>query len=155
MRSGILFIFVLWLVFSCQEIKNCELESSTDYLITNFYRSDTSVQTSKTVAFTSIKSLESPYYLTSVLDTVDDDTLSAMVLFLNSEVKKTTYIFETESLDYELTIEYTPHLRIYYEECDPVFSYKIDTAYSDQFDSVVVVNPTLDWEVTKNLELYL
>ena len=94
------------------------------------------------------------FYISSTQDTINDDTISVTGLFLNPVNESVTYIFETDSIDYDLTMEYTEHLRIYYDECDPVYSYKIDTAYSTTFDSVVIINPALDKIVPGNVEIY-
>lgn len=143
-------------MISCQEIKDCDLESSRDYAIIGFFEADSVEKENKTVAFSSIYSPDyNLYYISSVADTLDDDTVSATGLYLYSEAEIITYAFNTDSINYELTIEYTPHLRIYYDECDPVYSYKIDTAYSNEFDSVAILYKPLDeYQTVQNLEVY-
>ncbi|MFH6983921.1 hypothetical protein [Marinoscillum luteum] len=150
MRSGIVLMLGVWLVISCHEIKDCTLETSTDYAIVRFYRADTTVKTVKEVAFSKIYEPVSGYYISSM-----EDTVVAIGLFLNPADTRVTYLFETDSIDYELTMEYKPHLRIYYDECDPVYSFRLDTAYSPNFDSVDMVNNVLDKVVVTNLEIYL
>ncbi|WP_421892229.1 hypothetical protein [Marinoscillum sp.] len=150
MRSGIVLMLGVWLAVSCQEIKDCTLETSTDYSIVRFYRADTTVRTVKEVAFGKIYIAGDPDNILSM-----NDTVVVTGLFLNPADTRVTYLFETDSIDYELTMEYKPHLRIYYDECDPVYSYKLDTAYSPNFDSVVMVNNVLDKVVSTNLEIYL
>ena len=156
MRKGFLIITVVWAVFSCQEIKDCELETSRDYALVGFYEADSVDKEVKTVAFTQIAATDyHRYYISNVTDTLDDDTITATYLPLYSEAESITYSFDTDSLNYLLTIEYTLHLRIYYDECEPVFSYIIDTAYSDQFDSVAVIFDTpSDYQTGYNLEVY-
>lgn len=155
MWRGSLLITALWLGISCQEIKDCTLETSTDFAIARFYHVDSAEQQSKTVAFRSITEQDvTDFYLTSMSDTLDDDTLNAIGLFINPQVEQVTYLFATDTINYELTLEYTPHLRIYYEECDPVYSFQLDTAYSTQFDSVVITNKFLDKIVPTNVEIY-
>ncbi|MEQ8583936.1 MAG: hypothetical protein RIC30_15830 [Marinoscillum sp.] len=156
MRSGIVLMLGVWLAVSCQEIKDCTLETSTDYSVVRFYRADTTVKTVKEVAFMRIYEPDvSNYNISTMEDNIDDDTIVVTGLFLNPADTRVTYLFETDSIDYELTMEYKPHLRIYYDECDPVYSYKLDTAYSPNFDSVAMVNNVLDKVVTTNLEIYL
>ena len=46
---------LIWFAWSCQEIKDCELVTSTDFAIVGFFQSDTNAQVSKTVAFSIIR----------------------------------------------------------------------------------------------------
>ncbi len=154
MRNGIFIIVGVWLAISCQEIKDCELDSSTDYAWVNFYQADSTDKTEKEVAFSLVTETTSNFYLLSTADTVDNDTVSVMGLFMNSETEEVNYIFQTDSQDYDLKIQYIPHLRIYYDECDPVYSFKLDSVYSNTFDSVVIVNRVLDRVVPSNVEIY-
>ncbi len=158
MRNGFILILGLWSVVSCQEIKDCELETSRDYAIVGFYESDSVEKEVKTVAFAKVYApdYDDYYYISSTSDTtLTDDTISATGLYLYSEAETIDYLFETDSINYSLTIEYTPHLRIYYDECDPVYSYKIDTAYSNEFDSVAIIyRPLGEFQTTYNLEVY-
>ena len=157
MRTGFFLIIAIWAAISCQEIKDCELDSSRDYAIVGFYEADSADQYEKTVAFSKIHAPDYDFYAISTITdtTTSDDTISVTGLYLYSEEEIITYAFETDSIDYQLTIEYTPHLRIYYDECDPVYSYKIDTAYSDEFDSVAVIfKPLDDFQTEYNLEVY-
>lgn len=141
---------------SCQEIKDCELQTRTDYAIVGFYQLVEGEKELDTLAFDLITEKNAGlYYLTSIADTVSDDTLSVIGLPLNPADTVVTYVFETDSVNYELTMVYTPHLRIYYEECDPVYSYKLDTVYSSEFDSVAIYNRVMDKVVTSNVEVYL
>tara|TARA_A100001015_G_C14912682_1_gene681089 strand:+ start:782 stop:1252 length:471 start_codon:yes stop_codon:yes gene_type:complete len=155
MRKGFLAIWMVWLAWSCQEIKDCELVTSTDFAIVGFFMADTSEQLAKTVAFSLIReeSVDN-FYISSTQDTIDDDTTEVVGLFLNPVAESVTYIFETDSINYDLTMEYTEHLRIYYDECDPVYSYKLDTVYSSTFDSVAIANRALDKIVPGNVEIY-
>ncbi|HCX20306.1 MAG: hypothetical protein CMB80_06740 [Flammeovirgaceae bacterium] len=157
MRKGLFIVIGVWLaIASCQEIKDCELESSTEYAWINFYEADSLEQYEKTVAFSVVTEESSNFYLYSTLDedTSAYDTTTFMPLWLNSQSNEVHYLFETDSINYELTMLYTPHLRVYYDECEPVYSFKLDTAYSSDFDSVVIVNEVLDWTVGSNVEVY-
>lgn len=147
MRTSLICIIGIWLVISCQEIKECELETSREAAIVRFYSIDT-VENVREVAFDRIDVFNS--YDT----TLQGDTISLIGLPLNPRTKQITYQFTVDTLEYLLTMEYTPHLRIYYDECDPVYSYKLDTAYSNEFDSVVVANKVLDYAVPTNVEIY-
>jgi hypothetical protein len=155
MRLSFLFVFGVWLL-SCQEIKDCELESSTDYAILRYYEADSVSQNTKTVAFINVSEVDvSAYVISSIFDSDStNDTVNAVALFTNPTDTLVKYLFETDSIIYDLTLDYKPHLRILYDECDPVYSYKLDTAYSTNFDSVVVRNNILDREVSTNIEVY-
>lgn len=148
MRKGFLYILGVWLVFSCQEIKDCELETSTDYVIARFYRADTSAQIDSIVFFQRIYELDNATYFGA-------DSTDAIGLPLNPQVEIVNYVIDIDTLGFDLTIEYKPHLRIYYDECSPVYSYKLDTAYSSTFDSVAIVSKNLDKYVNTNIEIYL
>ncbi|WP_421874652.1 hypothetical protein [Marinoscillum sp.] len=154
MRKGFFIIVGVWLAISCQEIKDCELESSREFAIVRFYRADTSVQVTKEVAFSLVTDPQSEYYISSTADTIDDDTVRVMGLWLNPQGTEVNYVMTTDSIDYELKILYTPHLRIYYDECDPVYSFKLDSVYSPNFDSVAIANRVLDLAVPTNVEVY-
>lgn len=155
MKSGLLLVFGIWLMLSCQEIKDCSLESSTDYVIVRYYDADSVDKEVKTVVFSFVGEENNTFsYLSSTADTTDNDTVSLNVLFVNPNDTLVNYIFETDSINYNLTLDYKPHLRIYYDECDPVYSYVLDTAYSSNFDSVVVINNILDRVVDTHIEVY-
>ena len=157
MRKGLFIVIGVWLaIASCQEIKDCELESSTEYAWVYFYEADSVEQYEKTVAFSLVQEESSEYYLFSTLDddTVVYDTTTYMPLLLNGAAHKVKYLFDTDSIQYELTMLYTPHLRIYYDECEPVYSFKLDSVYSPDFDSVVLVNKNVDIAVGTNVEVY-
>ncbi|WP_258100256.1 hypothetical protein [Marinoscillum pacificum] len=157
MRKGLFIVIGVWLaIASCQEIKDCELESSTEYAWVYFYEADSVEQYEKTVAFSLVQEESSEYYLFSTLDddTVAYDTTTYMPLLLNGETHEVKYLFDTDSIQYELTMLYEPHLRIYYDECEPVYSFKLDSVYSPDFDSVVLVNRNVDIAVGTNVEVY-
>lgn len=165
MRAGYILIVAVWAAIGCQEVKKCGLDSSRDYVLVGFYeplQEDSENQEEpedpeqKTVAFSLIYSPEYQFhYISNVADTIDDDTVTAVGLPLPPDAGIITYAFDTDSVNYLLTIEYEPHLRIYYDECDPVFSYRIDTAYSDQFDSIAVVfRPLNDFQPDHNLKVF-
>lgn len=151
------FIIVLffWTLISCTESRYCELASETDYAIVRFYRADTIVKTSRSVAFRSITEAGNQFYLQSMSDTINDDTLNAVALFVNPEVDQTSYIFVTDSITYELDLVYKKSLSIYDVECEPVYRYILDTLQSEQFDRVVLINPFLDLDINTNVEIYL
>lgn len=147
MRTGLVIIIGVWILFSCQEIKDCELESSRDDVIVKFYDIDT-VTNVREVTFDQID-------VFNLTDTsLRNDTITSIGLPLQSQTRQITYMFTIDTLEYDLTMKYTPHLRIYYDECDPIYSYKLDTVYSNEFDSVVLVNKVLDYAVPTNVEIY-
>ncbi len=155
MRKGLVIVGGIWLaVASCQEIKDCALQSSTEFAIIRFYEADSSDQTEKTVAFSLIDEPTSNLVISTMADTDEDDTITAVRLWLDAQASEVNYSFETDSITYELKILYEPHLRIYYDECDPVYSFKLDSVYSPNFDSVVISNRVLDRVVTTNVEVY-
>ena len=157
MRKGLFIVIGVWLaIASCQEIKDCELESSTEYAWVRFYEVDSVEQYEKKVSFSLVKEETSNFYFYSTLndDTTDYDTTSFMPLYFNGDTHEVKYLFDTDSIQYELTMIYTPHLRIYYDECEPVYSFKLDSVYSPDFDSVVLVNKNVDIAVGTNVEVY-
>lgn len=156
MRKGLFIVIGVWLaIASCQEIKDCELESSTEYAIVRFFEADSVEQEpKKKMAFSQVSEPNSFYVISTIADTIKDDTVQVMGLFLNPETTEVNYQFETDSITYELYMAYTPHLRIYYDECEPVSSFKLDSIYSPNFDSVVLVNRILDIGVQTNVEVY-
>ncbi|RED98874.1 hypothetical protein [Marinoscillum furvescens] len=155
MKSGSFIVLGIWLLLACQEIKDCGLESSTDYAIAGYYVADSAEKTPRVAKFNKVYEVGvSNYYISNVEDTIADDSVQLVGLPVYDQAEQVTYIFETDSVDYELDILYKPHLRIYYDNCDPVFSFKLDTVLSTTFDSVVVVNPALDRVVPENIEIY-
>jgi len=151
MRRGSLLIVGIWLVFSCNEIKECDLDTSTDYAIVKFYRGDTTVQTAKTDTVQLIQAIADSIYKFYQADTL---VLSNLNLPLFPESKQITYQLMLDSVNYDLTFYYTPHLRIYYSDCDPVYSYMLDSVFSSTFDSVAIKNKILNINVSSNVELY-
>ena len=96
MRKGLFIVIGVWLaIASCQEIKDCELESSTEYAWINFYEADSLEQYEKTVAFSVVTEESSNFYLYSTLDedTSAYDTTTFMPLWLNSQSNEVHYLF--------------------------------------------------------------
>lgn len=154
MRIG--FVILVWLGISCNEVKDCDLVNSRQYAVVAFYRADTTVQTSKEVAFEIIFESEGKFYVTSMeLDTLEDDTLIAVGLPVNPATNEVNYSFETDSMTFELYLHYRKHLRIYYEECDPVYNFILDSIRGTGFDSVAVIENLLDIQNQINVEIYL
>lgn len=162
LRLSYLPVFISWCAFACQEIKECQLETSSDYAWVKMYEADSASKTLKQeVAFDSVyttgqfvNTFQERFIVTTIADTIEDDTTNVFPVFLYNGGTEITYRFDTDSTDYDLTVRYIPHLRIYDPECDPVYSYKLDTAFSDTFDSVAVVNRVLDMEFSDNVEIY-
>lgn len=154
MRTGI--VLVIWLLISCNEIKDCDLVNSREFAKVTFYRADTTVKTEKEVAFTEIAESGGAFYITSMeQDTTDDDTLFTVDLPVNPAETVVEYRFETDTADFELWLRYRKHLRIYYEECDPVYNFILDSVRATGFDSVVLAAPLLDVQNPTNVEIYL
>lgn len=155
MKSGIFVVLGIWLLLACQEIKDCSLESSTDYAIAGYYVADSAEQYPRVAKFNRVYEQNvTNYYISSITDTIADDSVQLVGLPVYDQAEVVTYIFETDSVTYDLEIRYKPHLRIYYDECDPVYSFRLDTVVSTTFDSVVVINPALDRAVSENIEIY-
>lgn len=149
-------VFLVWLLISCNEIEDCVIASSQDYAIVQFFRSDTTIKTSKDVAFTGIFEQDSMFYLRSMsLDTSKDDTLKIIALPVNPADSVVGYYFFTDSVEYLLRLRYRKQLEIFYDECDPSFSYELEQVYSPNFDSIVLVRTALDRENPVNVEIYL
>lgn len=148
-------VLVVWGLISCKEIKNCQLVEDTNYAIVRFYRADTLPKTVKEVAFLEILENDSTFYIHSMRDTLDDDTLTATAVFINPADTLVRYRFLTDSMDFLLQLTYDRHLRIYDDDCDPVYSFRLKSASSDEFDSVAILNPTLNKNISNNVEIFL
>lgn len=142
------------LVIGCNEIKYCELVPERPVVVIDFFRADTTAKVAKTVAFSIIYPEDSRFYITSIQDTIDDDTLQRVGVLLHPEQLDYTYLFETDSQSFQLKLYYSREAYIYYEDCDPAYRYLLDSVGSNAFDSVAVVNPALIKTANTNVEVY-
>lgn len=148
-------VLLAWMVISCNEIEDCKISSSQDYAVVRFVWADSIPKTIREVAFTGIFEEDSMFYIRSMQDTLDDDTLTALVLPLNPADTEVSYYFFTDSVEYILNLSYSKKIEIFYQDCPPTFNYELDTAYSPNFDSVVVVGKPIESQIPVNVEIYL
>lgn len=164
-------VILAWAVISCNRIEDCEIESSQDFAIVQFFRADTTVKTPKEVSFNYIYEGNEQFYLTvinedSMLVTsyrsprpqdsiVNDTTMIELFLPLNPAENSVNYIFETDTSDIQLTMSYSKNIEIFYDECPPTFNYVIDSVSSIGLDSVVTANKPVDRKIDVNIEIYL
>lgn len=159
-----------WLVISCNHIEDCTISSSQDYAVVRFFWADSTPKTPRPVGFDLMYESNEEFYLSVVEDTFrityqpypplndtirNDTTIMALILPFDPADTMVHYSFETDSMDFHVSMIFSKNFEIYYHDCPPAFNYELDSAYGVGFDSVALINPTIDSQIPVNIELYL
>ncbi|MEP0366043.1 MAG: hypothetical protein ABJN36_14985 [Cyclobacteriaceae bacterium] len=140
-------VFLLFgLALACNEIRECDLDPDVEFAIVGFFNSADS--TEREVAFKS--------FSTSLSDGVSTiDTGTYYQFYLDPTNEEITYYFETDSDTYDMTFTYEINsVNLYSLDCGATFKYDSLQASSNSFDSIAVVGPILNKNITLNVEIY-
>lgn len=165
-------VILAWAVISCNEIEDCKIESSQNFAIVQFFRADTVIPNNiaKEVGFDLMYVADRTFYYYAWEDSIEyrsnpyppedtvhfnDTTVTRFFLPLNPAEDSVTYIFETDTIDYELTMLYSKDIEIFYDECEPTYNYQLEGVRSVGFDTVILSNPSIDRRIKLNVEIYL
>ena len=138
-------LIVFLLVLACNDIKDCDLDENRNFAVVSFYdKSDGTLR--DTLYFNRVISPGYIYEIDSVFGSV------ALPLDPNGEIME--FELETDTLNYDLTVQYSTIVTIPSVECGP--SVKIEDLQwsSSAFDSVALVNPILNYDELINAEIY-
>ena len=139
------FLFIIG-VLGCNEIKECDLDDNRKFAVIEFYHiSDSSIR--DTLIFNQIYNLESPYNF-------GDTILEITGLPLDPSSDFTSFVFETDSGDFDLDFDYKREFSVYDVDCDPSIKFYDLTGSSTAFDSVAIVNPILNRDEFTNVKIY-
>ncbi|MEM9324028.1 MAG: hypothetical protein AAGA85_00160 [Bacteroidota bacterium] len=140
MKYGFL---VLLCCVACTQIPDCSLDPNADVFFVSF--SDDEVNS---FTFTSI---------TNDLITTDyapDSAILAIALPLTETSAVITYRFETDTLEYSLTVGYRSQLNIYGDDCPASVQFlDVEVINYANFDTAFVTNPILTSRIEENIEV--
>jgi len=136
------------IVFSCNDIENCDTNDQLDFFILRFYDLDT--QDPKKVAFQTSSSGfiygEGFYFSDS----------TAIGLPLNPDEASITYQFDSVGTDvtHRLTLSYQTNVSIFDPDCPPSFYYSNLDTVNYTFDSLAIPGTITNNQLTTNVEVY-
>lgn len=141
---------LLFMVFGCNEIEQCQLDPSLDYMVVGFYHvSDSSER--DTLIFNGITASSA----TGNAYQIARDTIFTFALFyLDESATSMNYQFVTDSQSYSMSFRYDVSAFLYGEKCDPTFRFNNLTLESTSFDSIAVIGTVLDRNIPQNVEIY-
>ncbi|MFY0602065.1 MAG: hypothetical protein JXR03_20490 [Cyclobacteriaceae bacterium] len=144
MRKLVVIVFAV--LMGCNEILECELDPNVEYAVVGFYNSADS--TEKEVKFNLVSNSQFAYY----------DALDSGVFFplpLDPSQESITYLFETDSDTYNLTLSYELQaVQLYSLDCGGSFGFDSLKAFTTAFDSTAVIGPTINKNILVNVEVY-
>ena len=139
-------------VMACAPDEICFTDNSTEVRI-DFKRivypdTDSAFTENDTIVFLQITALNTDSIFVQL------DTLSTVVLPLNTGMDETTFLFDTDQESYNLTLNYQRAQRLISAECGP--EQIIDDLLVEQstFDSLAVVQSSLIDPPITNVEIY-
>ena len=146
MRKSTAFLLIAIMMMGCTDIEDCQVDPYRQTLLTLWSHDDVIAFDSITIAgFGRIGN--------------DTDTIATNVLYglpMDFEQNTITYGFYTDSIDYELTLNYSKEIKIFDLSCDPSVRYHGLELISTNLDSAVLVLPELLDNLTnpENIEIY-
>jgi len=171
------FFFVVLLIWSCEEIEDCDIESSQDWAVVRFFYADSTAEVNEEevaiprgIAFDQIYESNESFYIFAIGDSIGyssapfpppgndsivNDSIQGIILPLDPSINSVSYTFELEGEQYNLNLDYSRGIEIFYHECEPDFTYTLDSAYSRELDSVVLVGAPINRNTLVNVEIYL
>ncbi len=146
MDNRIAFFLITMSILACNEIKDCDLDENRKFAVIAFYDfSDSTIR--DTLIFNQVYSPQSPYLFA-------DTILEVVGLPLDPTDDFTSFVFETDTGDYDLNFSYKREFSVYDVNCDPSIRFYDLSCTTSAFDSVAIVNPILNREEFTNVEIY-
>lgn len=141
MKKRNLFLILVIVIWGCNEIEQCQLESNRDGFTLGFYK------LSDSTAYESTSFLVTPGFIFE--DSID------VVFPLDPQDTTVTYVFVTDSMDYNLELSYDAIYYLFSPDCDPSIRFFDLKVLSTNFDSVAVISDIVDIQIPLNFEIYL
>lgn len=138
---------VLFCLFGCVDDELC-VGTGTNFVQAQFR--DFTTNELRTVTFTDITASGMPEEFPSYADS----SLTSIAMSLDPNRSETTYYFTTADRKDTLTLGYSVVPRMISPACGPEFTFRQLVLLNHTFDSVAVVESTIDPEVTNNLNIY-
>ncbi|MFT5639951.1 MAG: hypothetical protein ACI9A7_000043 [Cyclobacteriaceae bacterium] len=136
------FVLVLLIViWGCNEIEQCQLEPNREGFTLGFFKSSDSTAYDSTG-------------FTFITPGVTSDSIQS-ILPLDPLDTTITYIFGTDSTDYNLVLSYDVIYYLFSPDCDPSIRFFDLKVLSTNFDSVAVISDIVDEQIPTNFEIYL
>ena len=139
-------------IFACAPDEICFTENSTQIKV-DFKRivypgTDSAFVENDTLIFLQITAQETDSIFRQA------DTLSTIVLPLNTGKDETTFLFDTDQNSYSLGLKYVRTQRLISTDCGPEQIIEELTLEQSTFDSAAVVQPILIEPPVTNVEIY-
>jgi len=153
------FIFIGFIILSCQDIENCGTDDNLDFIILRFF--DLETQNPKTVGFV-FTADGSPYRFPFLADTsisssgdttiVSDSTF--VLLPLNPLSATTTLQFDSDTSSHLIELSYEPVYSIFDPDCEPSLTFKNIDTVRYTFDSLSIPGTVTNSQLSTNVEVY-
>jgi hypothetical protein len=136
-------------LISCDDYSECGVTDYSEDIYINFYNIETKV--ARTVKFQSMDVIYPNEGTISYQDTVG---ATGYIFPLDLSFSATSFLFRTDTTDYDLTIGYRTQARIENPDCGPIFRVTSITGQSVAFDSVAVKVKELSKNLAPHVEIY-
>lgn len=141
----LVFILLGLLVFSCEDIENCNADDNLEVMIVRFF--DLENESAKKVGF-SIGSGS------TVFSGIFSEDSTSIVLPLDPAASTTSFFFVSDTSNHELVMQHEAQFSIFDDKCDPSITFfNLDTV-RQTFDSTVVVGTVTNRQLSTNVEIY-
>jgi len=142
-------IFLLLILGACDDYTECGVTDAGEEIYINFYNIET--KAARTVLF---QSMDVDYPSGSQFSFVDDAGGQGYIFPLDMSSEFTSFMFNTDTIDYDLEIGYKTKAFIENPDCGPIFLVRNITAQSVAFDSVAVRVTELSKNLAPHVEIY-
>ena len=138
-------------MFACADIDACEADSNQSFLAIDFHDRETLEQ--RTVGFEVTDKFRTDSTGSPVLYPLESDSASIHLPF-NAQDTTSTFVFRSDTSEFELSIRYEALFSIFDPQCDPSILFQgIDTLNND-FDSLAILGRTANRVIPTNIEVY-
>lgn len=145
MKIFIWAVFFSWIFISCEQLENCQADSSKRDLRVAFFKKKGKSPIKVGFKISSGK--------VNAAGTLSKDSLKAN-LTLNHLVKNQTFTFKSDTSSYSLQIKYQPVFSVLDEKCPPSLQFdQIDTL-RHSFDSLVIKAVSTEVQNDPHIEVY-
>lgn len=145
-------LFLLLILVACDDYTECGVTDTGEEIYINFYNIET--KAAREVVFTPME-VTFPSTGSTIPFVDDQEGGSAGYIFpLDLSSTNTTMVFNTDTIDYDLSIGYSTKAFIENPDCGPIFLVRNITAQSMAFDSVVVRVTELSKNLAPHVEIY-
>jgi len=136
-------------ILGCAEQADCGVTEQSEELFIGFF--DIADGTAREVVFDSMRV---DFQNANSIFFIDTAGSSGYIFPLDLQSDFTTYSFITDSVKYDLRLEYNQQVFIDNPDCGPVFRIFPDTVISERFDSLAIQVTELSKNISPHVEVY-